>query len=41
MPGRVVEAGLADAVLPIGDIAAELVRRTAPRAHGEIGAAAS
>ena len=41
MPGRVVEVGLADAVLPIGDIAAELVRRTAPRAHGEIGAAAS
>jgi two-component system, chemotaxis family, protein-glutamate methylesterase/glutaminase len=30
MPGRVVHAGLADAVLPIGDIAAELVRRTAP-----------
>ena len=29
MPGRVVEAGLADAVLPIGDMAAEIVRRTA------------
>ena len=36
MPGRVVEAGLADAVLPIGDMAAEIVRRTArsvARAH--------
>ncbi len=30
MPGRVVHAGLADAVLPVGDVAAELVRRTAP-----------
>jgi two-component system, chemotaxis family, protein-glutamate methylesterase/glutaminase len=28
MPGRVAEAGVADAELPIGEIAAELVRRT-------------
>ncbi len=28
MPGRVVSAGLADAVLPIGNMAAELIRRT-------------
>ncbi len=31
MPGRVAQAGLADAVLPIGDVANELVRRTTPR----------
>jgi two-component system chemotaxis response regulator CheB len=29
MPGLVAKAGLADAVLPLGDLAAELVRRTA------------
>ncbi len=28
MPGRIARAGLADAVLPIGEMAAELVRRT-------------
>jgi two-component system chemotaxis response regulator CheB len=41
MPGRVVQAGLADAVLPIGDMAAELVRRTAAGAGRGTGAAAS
>jgi len=40
MPGRVVRAGLADAVLPIGDMAAELVRRTTQNGHREIGTAA-
>jgi two-component system chemotaxis response regulator CheB len=30
MPRRVVEAGLADVVLPVGDLAAELRRRTGP-----------
>ncbi|MFI5178747.1 MAG: chemotaxis response regulator protein-glutamate methylesterase [Vicinamibacterales bacterium] len=28
MPGRIARAGLADAVLPLGEVAAELVRRT-------------
>jgi len=28
MAGRIVAADLSDAVLPVGDIAAELVRRT-------------
>jgi two-component system chemotaxis response regulator CheB len=32
MPSAVLDAGLADAVLPIQDIAAELVRRTSSRA---------
>jgi len=38
MPGRIVGAGLSDAVLPIGDMAAELVRRTATVAQGVVGA---
>jgi two-component system chemotaxis response regulator CheB len=36
MPRRVVEAGLADVVLPVGDMAAELLRRTRPGRHGEV-----
>ena len=38
MAGRVARAGLADAVLPIGDVAAELVRRTTRKRPGELGA---
>jgi two-component system chemotaxis response regulator CheB len=40
MPGRVVGAGLSDAVLPIGDMAADLVRRTAPNGSASTAAAA-
>ena len=42
MPGLVARAGLADAVLPLGELAGELVRRTArtpARASGDRGAA--
>jgi hypothetical protein len=28
MPGRIAQAGIADGVLPIGEIAAELIKRT-------------
>ena len=38
MAGRVARAGLADAALPIGEVAAELVRRTARRRPGDPGA---
>jgi two-component system chemotaxis response regulator CheB len=38
MAGRVAQAGLADAVLPIGAVAAEIVRRTA---RHDAGASAS
>src|SRR5215471_12407457 len=41
MAGRIVGAGLSDAVLPIGDMAAELVRRTAPNGVSDMSAAAS
>jgi two-component system chemotaxis response regulator CheB len=41
MPSRVVQAGLADAVLPIGDMAAELVRRTSTGTGRALGVAAS
>ncbi len=37
MPGRVAQAGLADAVLPIGEVAGELVRRTASGRPAEAG----
>jgi two-component system chemotaxis response regulator CheB len=40
MPGLVARAGLADAVLPLGELAGELVRRTArTHAAGDRGAA--
>ena len=35
MPGRVAHAGLADAVLPIDQVAGELVRRTARKLRDE------
>ena len=41
MAGRIVGSGLSDAVLPIGDMAAELVRRTSPSGSVDIAAAAS
>src|SRR5262245_45073987 len=41
MAGRIVGAGLSDAVLPIGDMAAELLRRTSPSGNADIAAAAS
>lgn len=41
MAGRIVGAGLSDAVLPIADMAAELVRRTTPGGMSNIAAAAS
>jgi two-component system, chemotaxis family, protein-glutamate methylesterase/glutaminase len=41
MAGRIVGAGLSDAVLPIGDMAAELVRRTTSGGLTDIAAAAS
>ncbi len=41
MAGRIVGAGLSDAVLPIGDMATELVRRTGSHGSADIAAAAS
>src|SRR5262249_61342760 len=37
MPGRVARAGLAEAVLPLGDVAAELVRRAGAGGKDERG----
>jgi len=39
MPGRVATSGLADAILPLDDIAAEIVR-ISRRSHGDRGKAA-
>ena len=41
MAGRIVGAGLSDAVLPIGDMATELVRRTGSHGSADVAAAAS
>ncbi len=38
MPGRVAQAGLADAVLPLGDMAMELMRRAGCGAAARVGA---
>ena len=35
MPGRVAAAGLAEAILPLGALAAELARRTARKAPAD------
>jgi two-component system, chemotaxis family, protein-glutamate methylesterase/glutaminase len=41
MPGRIVAAGLSDAVLPLGQMAADLVRRTTSGGRAAIAAAAN